>query len=108
MAKLSVTSVVPTLVCMCQDQRNNYLLYSSIVLFFLLMKGIMTGSIYNSGILQKQGFPGEHISNGSVIAIKTHGFSATEIAKYDRGILLIRDPFGCLLARCSILVPGAL
>ena len=37
-----------------------------------LATGIQTGSIFNEQRLKRNGFPGEGITNGSVIAIKTH------------------------------------
>ena len=37
-----------------------------------LATGIQTGSIFNEQRLKRNGFPGEGIVNGSVIAIKTH------------------------------------
>ncbi len=63
------------------------------------MTGIMTGSVYNYPGLRRNGYPGEPISNGSVIAVKTHSYTPKTIAQFDRAILLIRDPFGCLLVR---------
>ena len=34
--------------------------------------GYMTGAIYNDPKLRKNGFPGENVYDGSVVAIKTH------------------------------------
>ena len=34
--------------------------------------GYNTGAVYNDANLRKNGFPGEGIRDGSVIAIKTH------------------------------------
>ena len=34
--------------------------------------GLLTGSFYDSTLLQRNGFPGEPIYNGSVIVIKSH------------------------------------
>ena len=34
--------------------------------------GYLTGSFYNSSLLEKNGFPGESIHNRSVIVIKSH------------------------------------
>ena len=41
---------------------------------YLIQKttGFVTGSIHNSKILVKNGFPGEFISNGSAIVVKSH------------------------------------
>ena len=40
--------------------------------------GIMTGSVYNDTYLLNNGFPGESLSNGSVIVIKSHLQSVQE------------------------------
>ena len=56
----------------------------------------MTGSVYKDYALLKNGFPGENIVNGSVIAIKTHEFGPTALHQFDRAILLVRDPFEAL------------
>ena len=40
--------------------------------------GIMTGSVYNETNLLFNGFPGESLSNGSVIVIKSHLQSVDE------------------------------
>jgi len=67
--------------------------------------GYMTGAIYNDANLRKNGFSGEGIYDGSVIAIKTHlkdfrGGNKNPKApkKFDRVILLIRDPFDRLVS----------
>ena len=41
---------------------------------YLIQKttGILTGSVYNDKRLRNNGFPGEHLSDGTVIAIKSH------------------------------------
>jgi len=69
--------------------------------------GYFTGAVYNDANLRKNGFPGEGIYDGSVIAIKTHlkdfrgGNKQNQKQvpkKFDRVILLIRDPFDRLVS----------
>jgi hypothetical protein len=67
--------------------------------------GYLTGAIYNDANLRKNGFPGENVYDGSVIAIKTHNqvfrggnSHPTKPRKFDRVILLIRDPFDRLVS----------
>jgi hypothetical protein len=38
-----------------------------------LATGIQTGAVYNDSTLRRSGFPGEGISNGSALCIKSHG-----------------------------------
>ena len=71
---------------------------TSLLLFETIILGILTGSVFHDEDLLKNGFPAESITNGSVIAIKTHKFSDAAISKFDRAILLVRDPFACLPA----------
>ncbi len=86
-------------VCTCTKVGGTIICCSHPSCSFLPMKGVMTGSVYKDFTLMKNGFPGESITNGSVIAIKTHEFGAGAIAGFDRAILLIRDPFASLQAR---------
>lgn len=65
--------------------------------------GIVTGSVYNSAPLKQSAFPAEGIFNGSVLAIKTHVGRKPPPnplwpVKFDRVIVLVRDPFQALLA----------
>ena len=60
--------------------------------------GILTGSVYKDYALLKNGFPAENISNGSVLVVKTHEFGPEARNKFDRLILLVRDPFASLQA----------
>ena len=46
----------------------------------------------------KNGFPGESVANGSVIAVKTHEWGAGGRQQFAAAILLIRDPFASILA----------
>ena len=60
--------------------------------------GVSTGSVYKDVALLKNGFPGESVSNGSVIAVKTHEWGAGTRDLFTRAILLVRDPFDSILA----------
>ena len=60
--------------------------------------GILTGSVYKDYALLKNGFPGENVVNGSVIAVKTHEFGKESIGAFDKVVLLVRDPFSSLQA----------
>ena len=72
--------------------------------------GIFTGSIYCDEVL-KSIFPGESVVSGNVIAIKTHHADATTLPKdvqlatgrekYDKAVLLIRDPFDALVSEAN-------
>ena len=58
----------------------------------------MTGSSYNEIYLQTHGFPAGHTVDGTVVAVKTHRCGAGTIARFDRAILLVRNPFDSLVA----------
>merc|ERR1719362_1825564 len=64
--------------------------------------GYATGCIYNDGALKKGDFPGEGLVDKRVIAIKTHRASDETRPdlpkKYDRVVLLIRNPMDTMLA----------
>lgn len=52
--------------------------------------GVYTGAIYCDKKLKREGFLGEFITSGNVIAIKTHASRATQI-NYDSAIVLVRS-----------------
>ena len=56
--------------------------------------GVYTGGVYYDEGLVKKGFRAEANQNTSVIAIKTHypRFPCCDNLKYERVILLLRDP----------------
>lgn len=60
------------------------------------LSGILTGSVYGDGHMKKA-FIGERYTE-NVIAIKTHEMYGKMNIKYDKVILLIRDPFDSILA----------
>jgi len=60
--------------------------------------GISTGSVYKDYALLKNGFPAENISNGSVLAVKTHEWGREAMQPFDSAILVVRDPFSSLRA----------
>ena len=60
--------------------------------------GLLTGSVYKDYALLKNGFPAESVVNGSVLVVKTHEFGTEATSKFDRVILLLRDPMASLKA----------
>lgn len=70
--------------------------------------GILTGSVYYDVKLFSE-LRGEGVYDGTVIAIKTHGFSVgpgvfdfiTETIDFDKAILIVRDPKDTIVAEIS-------
>ena len=60
--------------------------------------GYYTGSVYHDSTLRDNGYPGEGVSDGKVVAVKTHYYGSNCSPKYDRVILLMRHPVRTLLA----------
>ncbi|KAK3549474.1 hypothetical protein QTP86_001474 [Hemibagrus guttatus] len=65
-----------------------------------LATGYYTGSYYFDGSLYNKGFKGEkdYWRSGRTICVKTHESGQREIKKFDSAILLIRNPYHCLVA----------
>ncbi|KAG9340590.1 hypothetical protein JZ751_021412 [Albula glossodonta] len=65
-----------------------------------LATGYYTGSYYFDGSLYNKGFKGEkdYWKSGRTICVKTHESGKREIEMYDAAILLIRNPYRCLMA----------
>ncbi|XP_064158014.1 sialate:O-sulfotransferase 1 [Anguilla rostrata] len=65
-----------------------------------LATGYYTGSFYFDGSLYNKGFKGEkdYWKSGRTICVKTHESGRHEIEMYDAAILLIRNPYRCLMA----------
>ncbi|XP_027014463.2 WSC domain-containing protein 1 [Tachysurus fulvidraco] len=65
-----------------------------------LATGYYTGSYYFDGSLYNKGFKGEkdYWRSGRTICVKTHESGQKEIKKFDAAILLIRNPYHCLVA----------
>ena len=72
------------------------------------MTGILTGSVYNDLTLKKNGFPGEHVRNRSVILIKTHDALPGSAHAYERAVLLLRNPYDSILAEFNRQAKGHL
>ncbi|KAI0236542.1 hypothetical protein LSAT2_012910 [Lamellibrachia satsuma] len=66
--------------------------------------GIYTGSVYHDVALEKAGFLGESVIDSRVIVIKTH--RDVELLKYDRAILIIRDPYDAIVSEYNWRVCG--
>lgn len=72
--------------------------------------GIFSGSIYCDPVLKKI-FPGESVASGNVVVVKTHHSDTRELPKdvqlemdkkkYDRAIVLVRDPFDALVSEAN-------
>ncbi|CRL01941.1 CLUMA_CG015069, isoform A [Clunio marinus] len=60
--------------------------------------GILTGSVYKDYGLLKSGFPAESISNSSVLLVKTHEWGSHVWSKFNKAILLVRDPARAIVA----------
>ncbi|XP_061074460.1 sialate:O-sulfotransferase 1-like [Conger conger] len=65
-----------------------------------LATGYYTGSFYFEGSLYNKGFKGEkdYWKSGRTICVKTHESGRHEMEMYDAAVLLIRNPYRCLLA----------
>ncbi|XP_060765496.1 sialate:O-sulfotransferase 1 [Neoarius graeffei] len=65
-----------------------------------LATGYYTGSYYFDGSLYNKGFKGEkdYWQSRRTICVKTHESGQREIKKFDSAILLIRNPYHCLVA----------
>ena len=79
------------------------------------MSGIMTGSVYDDGVLRNHGFPGEHVADDKVLVVKTHEWGPviryifvhfypslhhklSFRSRYNASVLLIRDPLESILS----------
>ncbi|KAG9263095.1 WSC domain-containing protein 1-like [Astyanax mexicanus] len=65
-----------------------------------LSTGYYTGSYYFDGSLYNKGFKGEkdYWRSGRTICVKTHESGQREIELFDSAVLLIRNPYRCLVA----------
>lgn len=63
-----------------------------------MFSGIFTGSVYKDFALLRNGFPGESLTNGHVLAVKTHESGPMARAQFQKAILLIRKPSEAILA----------
>ena len=72
--------------------------------------GVYTGSVYCDTTL-KAYFPGEYVVSANVVAVKTHHSDSVDLPKYvqthtgkqkfDRAILIVRDPYDALVAEAN-------
>ncbi|XP_053207088.1 WSCD family member AAEL009094-like [Panonychus citri] len=60
--------------------------------------GYLTGSVYHDATLAMKGFPGEGISNGSMVIVKTHEHGPSGRQFFTKAIFLVRNPFKILLS----------
>ena len=68
-----------------------------------LSTGYVTGSEYLENSMG--GFPGEHITNGSAIVVKSH-LLRENANMYDRAILIIRNPLDSFIAESNRMLTG--
>ena len=66
-------------------------------MYYVIIAGIYTGSVYNDSSLSKAGFAGENVADSRVVVILTH--RETELLNYERAILIIRDPYDAILSQ---------
>ena len=55
-----------------------------------MFAGVYTGSVYYDVVLAARGFPGEKVTNGSVLVVKTH-FMPGQRFNFTKAVLLVRD-----------------
>ncbi len=60
--------------------------------------GIKTGSVHKDLKIDRSIFPGNRMSwmDRSTLVVKTHFFHSKAISRFDRAILLVREPFAAL------------
>ena len=63
-----------------------------------MLAGLITGSVYADLSLKNGGFPGEGLVSGSTLVVKTHEWGIKERQKYERAVLIIRNPYDALLS----------
>lgn len=68
--------------------------------------GFYTGSVYMDIILRRNGFPGEGITDGSVVVVKTHEHGNHVKGAFDKAILLLRQPGDAILAELNRRMAG--
>jgi len=59
---------------------------------------VFTGSVYKDFALLRNGFPGESVTGGSVLVVKTHESGPSARSPFAKAILLIRRPSEAILA----------
>ncbi|ESP04709.1 hypothetical protein LOTGIDRAFT_56203, partial [Lottia gigantea] len=64
--------------------------------------GIATGSIFNDSSIYNHGFPGEGYRDDTVIVIKTHKLGLKERKKYQKAVVLIRDPLDAIRSNFNV------
>ena len=62
------------------------------------LTGALTGSVYFDPKLVENGFPAEGVSDGRVIAVKTHFHDIHTLTRYDKVILIVRNPWDAILS----------
>ena len=66
--------------------------------YIVLLLGLMTGSIYTDEDLKLNGFPGEGVTDGSVLVVKTHEWGDKARSYYRGVVVLVREPVDSILS----------
>ena len=70
------------------------------------LTGVLTGAVYHSQNLKISGFPAEGVTDGRVIAVKTHTpyaiTSGESVDSYDKVIVITRNPWDAFLANFNL------
>ena len=54
--------------------------------------------MYIDAALQSKGFLGEAVANGSVVVIKTHELHTSAQSKFEKAVVLLRNPYDAIMA----------
>ena len=60
------------------------------------LTGALTGSVYFDPKLVENGFPAGGVADGRVIAVKTHLHDIHTLTRYDKVILIVRNPWDAI------------
>ena len=68
--------------------------------------GIYSGSVYDDSLLLENGFPAEGVRDGSVVVVKTHYPYLSAYTSFQKVILLIRNPYECIVSMMKFISAG--
>ena len=72
----------------------------------MLISGLLTGSVYHDFALKHTGFPAEGVSNRSVVLVKTHEWGTGARHRYDKAVILLRNPYDAIMAEFNRFFAG--
>ncbi|CAH1799606.1 unnamed protein product [Owenia fusiformis] len=61
------------------------------------LTGIATGSVYKASWMKQAGYPGEGLTNGSVVVVKTHMLPYKKF-QFDKAVLILRNVKSAMIA----------